>query len=430
MASGSRPRGARKRKRNRGSDARRRRGRGSRREGAAELGRIAGELAERALADAESFENAEDLEHYASSLVALWTRPEWEVAEELTDALAIAAVSRIARAGGEPALILLRGLASLGDDPVDRLAQDAAAELAKRGVEGPEWLRCVGEAEAVAAKLIRERVYDDGVTVLVELSWPDGRSGAFGVYVDHNLGGMAKDILTVPSIAAVEEIAEKAGEQAIYFEPTSLDDAAARIVAAMDLTDMTFEAPVSDDYRELDAYVTSQVMRMPLEAEPPEHPEVAPEERERLVDAFLATPHGAACADDDDALHVVSLAITFCCDYVDGRPLRWSPVVVELFMADWLPRKVVKETAFYERLPQVLADWIRFAGERRGTPAHAIEETVASVEYSREEMLRGVEDPGAWGPAKTFAMEAKRDGVDIMDEGAIVEYIERRNQAA
>jgi len=31
--------------------------------------------------------------------------------------------------------------------------------------------------------------------------------------------------------------------------------------------------------------------------------------------------------------------IYFGCDYSDGDPLRWSPVVVELFMADWLWRK-------------------------------------------------------------------------------------------
>ena len=47
-------------------------------------------------------------------------------------------------------------------------------------------------------------------------------------------------------------------------------------------------------------------------------------------------------ASDGDEAWAVSLAINFCADYVDGRPLRWSPVVVELFLANWIPRKVLR----------------------------------------------------------------------------------------
>lgn len=432
VASGRRPRGSRKRKRDHGSGTRRRSGRDAQRSDAAELGRLTGGIAEQALTNAASFESAADLEHYASTLVALWTRPDWEVPDEVTDAIAIATVGQIARSRGTSALILLRGLAALSDEPADVLAEEAAAELATSGIEGPEWLHAVGEAEAVEAKLLRERIYDDGLTVLVELFWPDGQTGAFGVYIDHNLGGLAKDILIAPSVAAVEEISAEAGEEGIYFEPTSLEDAAARIIAAMDLTSMTIDAPVSEDYRSFDVYVTSQVMRMPLDGldEMPERSEVPIAAREEIVAAFLASPHGVEYARDEGACEVVSLALDFCCDYVDGQPLRWSPVVVELFMADWLPRKTVLEAALCERVPEVLPSWIRFCGERRETPADAIEETVGGVERWREEMLGAFEDPGAWGPGKLFAMEAARDGVDLGDESAVAEYIERRNRAA
>jgi hypothetical protein len=33
----------------------------------------------------------------------------------------------------------------------------------------------------------------------------------------------------------------------------------------------------------------------------------------------------------------------------EGRPLRWSPTVVELIVCDYLPRKVLRESDFFER---------------------------------------------------------------------------------
>lgn len=41
------------------------------------------------------------------------------------------------------------------------------------------------------------------------------------------------------------------------------------------------------------------------------------------------------------ARDVVELAIDFGADYNHGGPLRWSPVVVEVFMTNWLARKDV-----------------------------------------------------------------------------------------
>lgn len=431
MASGSRPRGARKRKRDHGSTRRTRPGReGSERSLAAGLGELAAEIVEQALGFAAELESAEEAEQCASTLVALWERPEWELPAEVSTGLGIAVVSRLARAGDRRALTILRALAVVAAEPVDRLADAAADGLAAEGLDGPAWLDAVGAAEPVRAVLMRERVYDDGLSVLVELSRPDSTRGAFGVYVDHNLGVMAKDILLAPSIAEVETLTAKAGEESIEFEPTSLGDAAARILAALELTEMTLDPPVSEDFRAYRAYVTAQVLRMPLDAEPPAWPEVSEGEREGLVADFLASPEGARHGDDADALDLATLAVDFCADYVDGRPLRWSPTVVELFMCDWLPRKVVMEEGFFERVPELLGDWIRFAGARRGTAPDAIEETVASVARWREEMLESVGDPGRFGPGKLFALEAARDGVDLANPDALAEYVERRNRAA
>jgi hypothetical protein len=120
---------------------------------------------------------------------------------------------------------------------------------------------------------------------------------------------------------------------------------------------------------------------------------------------------------------VVSLAIDFCSDYVDGRPLRWSPVVVELFMADWLPRKVVAEHTLFEAVPAALEAWVRYAGRARAIPEWAIARSVEAIPGWTDEMLANAADPGAAGPAKRFAAAATNAGVDLTDDEAVASFI-------
>lgn len=428
MASGSRPRGSRPKKGTRNSRRREQPGATSKTNEAAELGKLAGQIAAGALGAAAEIDSAADVEVLASSLAALWDRPDWEVPLELSEALGIAVVDRIARAADRDALVLLRGLAAVGDHPVGELATSSAAAL-RPAIDAPEWIDAVGAATVGETKLLRDPVFDDGISIAVEITWPNGERRALLALIDHNLGTIAKDLFVGPSIEGVEELTRQSGE-AVSFEPIAAADAATRIVAAMERTDETFQAPVSESYRELDAFATAQLGDLSLDGEEPEFAELPVAERKELVDAFLASPHAAAHLSDPFARDIADLALDFGADYVDAGPLRWSPVVVELFLADWLPRKVVMERAFFERVPFVLADWIRFAGEQRGIPAAAIEQTVECIDGWREEMLQAVDDPAAWGPAKTFAQEAERDGIDLTDPDALEQYIEQRNRAA
>jgi hypothetical protein len=103
-------------------------------------------------------------------------------------------------------------------------------------------------------------------------------------------------------------------------------------------------------------------------------------------------------------------------------------VVVEIFMLDWLGRKISEEPAFFERVPEVLADWVRYAGRRRGVPAPMVREAAAAVAEYRQEMLDAVGDPRAWGPAKVFAAAAQEAGVDLTDGDAVERFIRRYNE--
>ena len=54
--------------------------------------------------------------------------------------------------------------------------------------------------------VMREDVFDDGVTIFIEATHDDGEPHAIGVYIDHNFGGMATDVVLADSIDRVEEL--------------------------------------------------------------------------------------------------------------------------------------------------------------------------------------------------------------------------------
>ena len=178
----------------------------------------------------------------------------------------------------------------------------------------------------------------------------------------------------------------------------------------------------------LRALIDTRLQLLPGGFELPDlYVEVTLEERDALQDDFLSSPQGRRWRGDEDAEYAARLAIDFGADYNHGGPLRWSAVVVELFMLDWLGRKITEEPAFFERLPEVLTDWVRYAGQRRGVPAHDLQEAVAAVAEYRAEMLETVGDPQAWGPAKVFGAAALAAGVDLTDPEAVERFIRHYN---
>ena len=180
--------------------------------------------------------------------------------------------------------------------------------------------------------------------------------------------------------------------------------------------------------RSLRALIDARLLLLPGGFELPDtYVEVTPAEREALLADFLASAEGRRWRGDDDAEAVARVAIDFGADYNHGGPLRWSPVTVEIFMVDWLARKVTGEPAFFERVPEVLADWVRYAGRHRGVPPQSLREAVAAVEENRDELLDTVGDPEAWGPAKALVVAAVEAGVDLTDSDAVEHFIRRYN---
>jgi hypothetical protein len=383
-------------------------------------------VARRIVHEAHELTSALDAELWASRLLGVfwnqrYTLPlEKAASPDYSLILGEPLIEAVARLGGDGARTALSVIGIVDDGELGICAGELAQKLEREGA-APSWLGDVGEAEITGGAVMREDVFDDASTVFLEARHPSRETHAIGVLIDNNLGHMAKDILLADSIDRVAEVMRKhpRGDGELTLERIPPGVAAGRIDAAIELTEMTLDPPVSDDYARLRALAMLRVDEVSHVVAVPERDEMPREERDRLRDEFLSSPEGKDFASDSDEAWAVSLAIDFCADYVDGRPLRWSPVVVELFMANWIPRKVLADQGLFERLPAALDAWVRFAGHKAGTPDWAVEATRNAIPPWREEMIERGSDPAAGGPAKQFLTAAKAAGVDVEDGDAV-----------
>jgi hypothetical protein len=387
------------------------------------------DLAGIAAGGADKPADALEAEQWASGLLSTFhvgPLQDRSMADELGNGL----VRALAKLQSDGALATLRAIGTLEGQACASRARAAADGLAGAGAREPRWADDVGRARPLAAVLTSEASFDDGVSVMVEFAYPGGDRHTLGVYIDHNMGGLVKDVFVAGPLSDVRATFEATGaaDDGLVLHELDLGEARARVERALDILDHTLDPPVSDDVGTLRALIGARIALLPEGITlPEEYVDVAPEERERLLDDFLAAPEGRRWRNNADTEDAVGLAIDFGADYNHGGPLRWSPVVVEIFMTSWLARKVSMDRAFFERVPEVLADWVAYAGRRRGVSDAALREAVAAVELFREEMLESLDDSEAWGPAKAFALAAQAAGVDLSDPDAVEAFVERYN---
>jgi hypothetical protein len=394
-----------------------------------ELAPIMDRMVSIVLSDVSGLQDATQAECWASEIVSIWSGEKFPDgnAEEVFLPAFVRALERRASA---KALATLRALSGVGSESLSRRAEAAADRLAGRGFPEPRWSGRVGRAEPVAAELMYEESFDDGVSVFIEFASPGGERHTLGIYIDHNLGGLVKDAFLAGPLSEVRsELPPRAhNDVGLALRELSLAEARARVEAALFMLDHTYEPPVEEDVRTLRALVDARLRGLPDGFElTGQHEEISIEERERLLADFLASPEGVRWRGDEHAQDVVSTAITFGADSNHGGPLRWSVVVVEIFMTSWLAHKIDREPVFFERVAEVLPDWVRYAGRIRGVPGEPLNQAVQAVTQFRQEMLESINDPDAWGPAKTFAIAAQAAGVNLTDPEALNTFIEMYN---
>ncbi|MDQ6909597.1 MAG: DUF6398 domain-containing protein [Actinomycetota bacterium] len=276
-------------------------------------------------------------------------------------------------------------------------------ELAIREHPLPAWLLELGQVQPYRA-VEMVHVLGDGENVLLGVRFPTGHEMAVVAYIDHNLGTVVKDAFVVPESLAelVEFMRKKSGDDPdTVWDDLDAADARVRITEAIETGAMTvprFETDTWPACRPLVEWVTRL---LPLGGRGYVRPEWDEAAKAALASRFLASPFAAGL--DDDHVDLLEQVLWFATDYGPGDPLRWSPVAVEILLADWIPRKIVADAAYLSKAPDVLRAFVRFCHDERGIRTLLTNETLAAVDQFEPDYQRIIRSPRPQGPAALLA---------------------------
>jgi hypothetical protein len=316
------------------------------------------------------------------------------------------------------ALMAMRALV-----PDEVMAGRIGRELTTRRHPMPDWLSGLARARAEHDVWFLTHVLGDGDDYFFGVSLPSGHALSALVYVDHNLGTVAKDAFVVPD--PLEDLALKVGT-AIDDPDQSLtrtDHATARAVveAAIEYGSRLYPPPSSESWPMCRPLVEWMLRRLPSGGVAPERKEWSEEETAAIAADFFASPYGALL-DRDDERSLLESVLWFGTGYATGDPLRWSPVTVEMLLADWFPRKVIAEPAYLTKLPDLLRAYVRYCHDRKGIRAALTEETLAAVGDYEPEYQRVIRSARPHGPAALLAgmFASPYDDQDDLSTGEII----------
>jgi len=294
----------------------------------------------------------------------------------------------------EPSWILLTGLCRLVDD-VYRAPLDQAHLARGDETPGPGWLDQLATARLRRAVVVEDLAGDGvGVTLGYEVG---GAEHTLLVYIDNNLGGIAKDIGIGPPIDDV--LARSSTDDALVARDVAPGAALGLVLAGLGQTMHTIDAPTSDDYDHFHSLLVLRITRETTRIQVPLPPsELTAFEREAVMHEFMSTGYGGRAAAEPDVVQDIARKwLDHALDYTVGGPLRVSAVLVELFLADWLPRNAAgADRDYVAAVPSVLKCWLRFAASQTPVPTDLVTNALAAVEQFTPVMRRRVEDPSAW----------------------------------
>jgi len=327
-----------------------------------------------------------------------------------------------ARRHDRNALVVAVAMAAVLPPPLDERARQVAADLG-RSVAGPSWLDDVGRAAPTRAWLAAD-VFGDQDALIVGFAQPGEKTEhAVVALVDHNLSGQAKDAWIADDLDDVVEAWRSSDDPHMGIEEIPTDAALARLRDAMVASDLWNGdiALRTDDFGENRAFIWARLRRAGHGSAKYAAIEVPQPERDRLVAGFLASEPGQAVRAELDGIDVELLAhhlVDLRSDY-EGRPLRWSPNVVGIVLADLAPRKLLIDPDQAAALPQVLRAFVRYATGCTGLDAAFLAETLAAVDDVEGEFLDSIGNPAAAGPAKAMLAALMARGIPLDDPEAI-----------
>ncbi len=322
---------------------------------------------------------------------------------------------------------LLAGIAELAPDELMRAR--ARRAVRDRHHQLPVWLARLGESEVYRA-VEMVHVLGDGDDEMLGVRLPDGEELTVLVYVDHNLGTVAKDAFVVDRRleAVIDLMRDRAEARDMRWIDVDLADARARIAEALERGDSTFPPFESATWPSCQPLVEWAIRRLPEGGRGYRRPEWDETAVRELSERFFASVHGRAL-DDEGHRHLLEAVLWYGTDYGTGDPQHWSPVPVEILLTDWVPRKIAAAPDFLAALPELLRAFVRFCHAERGIRPELTAEVLAAVdelEPGYQATIRSPRPQGAPGLATGAVLlddaywvdeDADDELDDDMDEG-------------
>jgi hypothetical protein len=306
------------------------------------------------------------------------------------------------------ALALLSGIACLGTPRQAAKAERAALELIESGVPCPGWAEHLG-AVTSAECYINPDVLGDQDEVVCVFSYAGEEPHALVTVVDYNTEGMIRDGWVTSRVDKLldhcrEVSAQRRAEGRHAFRQVDAGHARHMLESALSVTDEAADPPVSESFPSYHAFIRARIRALPpyrgrtiSGATGPRRQAWSRDRRAMIAAEFLASDEAEDLSDRGAASHCADRIIDYGCDRDFGRPLRMSPVKVQTFLLNWLPRKVMLTFAEQDAMPHVLAAWVRWAGRRRGLAEEVVAETLETVFNSMGMFAEAYRDPAEFG---------------------------------
>jgi hypothetical protein len=373
-----------------------------------------------------------DAELIVSEILGSWWGrrvPDGDVEEVIGEAL----VDHAGSAGTPAALALLTGIAYMGTSRQAAKAERAALELMAAGVARPGWADRVGMVEPESCFVSRD-VYGDQDSVICTYTYGGTERHAMVILVDRNkagavqpstgpfasaaharrtpASGMVRDAWVSSKVETLLDHCRTEGRDnpLMRFEQLDPRDTKALLQSALDLTDDTDEPPVNEKFGSYHAFVRARVDILPPGGRLPQPPVYGHDRRATIAARFLASDEAEELSDLSAASRCADRIIDYGCTHDFGRPLRVSPIKCEMFLLDWLPRKVLLSPSEQEAVPHVLGAWVRWAGRRTGLPEEGIRATLDALWDATAKFAEAYRDPAAFGLDRDLVARLLPDG--------------------
>jgi hypothetical protein len=389
---------------------------------------------DRLLDDPNGLANANPLmaEIAASAIVASW--PEYAAeGEGLADVLG-AVFAGFAERGGRNELALLHAmLPMLPRWPPDLLAEAAAAieALRGRGRVDPPWAEVVGSPAFVEA-WARTDDWGDATVVAATFQHAGWPPHVVAFACDHTYGGLIRETTYDRDGGKGPDAFLGAGER----PPRSLNeqDLAGllwRGTLGLEDPDSWPGVPVDEGAASGAPLLLARTRVLPWPRfEPP--PYITVPERKQLVREFVAAswpeePEGVRIRSPRlrPARDVAGAIVNFTADQQAADILRCTPGA----LAEWLHHTLPIELGAdldEDAVLDAVGRWVRFTGARTARAPDRTERLLEVVGELEPGFRAIVQEMG--GPARALLRAMVADGVDVADQGAIDDWLERFNR--